>query len=108
MSEWLKEVYIKRPDGFFHKFLSLVICDSMRAISPILSKLKLSKLICCLQSFYIGVNRLLKVKLQAACTLKMQIWVATNNRDMPRVMKTKFPATVMVFGVCDKVELFNV
>ena len=34
-----------------------------------------------------------------ASTLKMQIWIATNNRDMPSVMKTKFPATVMVFGV---------
>ena len=34
-----------------------------------------------------------------ASTLKMQIWSATNNRDVPRVMKTKFPATVMVFGV---------
>ena len=34
-----------------------------------------------------------------AITLKMQIWIATNNRDVPRVMKTKFPATVMVFGV---------
>ena len=32
-------------------------------------------------------------------TLKMQIWIATNNRDVPRVLKTKFPATVMVFGV---------
>ena len=32
-------------------------------------------------------------------TLKMQIWIATNNRDMARVMKTKFTATVMVFGV---------
>ena len=32
-------------------------------------------------------------------TLKMQIWIATNNRDVPRVMKTKFPATVMIFGV---------
>ena len=32
-------------------------------------------------------------------TLKMQIWIATNNRDVPRVTKTKFPATVMVFGV---------
>ena len=31
--------------------------------------------------------------------LKIQIWIATNNRDVPRVMKTKFPATVMVFGV---------
>ena len=27
------------------------------------------------------------------------MWIATNNRDVPRVMKTKFPATVMVFGV---------
>ena len=32
-------------------------------------------------------------------TLKMQIWIATNNRSVPRVMQTKFPATVMVFGV---------
>ena len=34
-----------------------------------------------------------------AITLKMQIWIATNNRDVPRVMKTEFPAMVMVFGV---------
>ena len=34
-----------------------------------------------------------------ASTLKMQIWIATNNRDVLRVMKTKFPATVIVFGV---------
>ena len=34
-----------------------------------------------------------------ASTLKMQIWIATNNGDVPRVMKTMFPATVMVFGV---------
>ena len=34
-----------------------------------------------------------------ASSLKLQIWIVTNNRDMPRVMKTKFPATVMVFGV---------
>ena len=34
-----------------------------------------------------------------ASTLKMQIWIATNNRDLPKVMKTKFPATDMVFGV---------
>ena len=34
-----------------------------------------------------------------ASTLKMQIRIATKNRDVPRVMKTKFPATVMVFGV---------
>ena len=26
-----------------------------------------------------------------ASTLKMQIWIATNNRDVAMVMKTKFP-----------------
>ena len=34
-----------------------------------------------------------------ASTLKMQIWIATNNRDVPRMMKTKFSATVRIFGV---------
>ena len=34
-----------------------------------------------------------------ASTLKMQIWIAMNNRDVSRVMKTMFPATVMVFGM---------
>ena len=34
-----------------------------------------------------------------ASTFKMLIWIATNNRDVPRVMKSMFPATVMVFGV---------
>ena len=37
-----------------------------------------------------------------ASTHKMQIWIATNNRDVPRVVKTKFPATVMVFGVVSR------
>ena len=34
-----------------------------------------------------------------ASTLKMQIWIAMNNRNVPRVMKTQFPDTVMIFGV---------
>ena len=34
-----------------------------------------------------------------ASTLKMQIWIATKIRDVAGVMKIKFPATVMVFGV---------
>ena len=34
-----------------------------------------------------------------ASTLKMHIWITMNNRDVPRVMKTKFPAPVMVFGL---------
>ena len=34
-----------------------------------------------------------------ASTLKMQMQNATNNRDVAMVMKIKFPATVMVFGM---------
>ena len=34
-----------------------------------------------------------------ASTLKIQIWIAMNNRDVPREMKTKFLAMVMVFGM---------
>ena len=32
-------------------------------------------------------------------TIVSTLKIATNNRDVPRVMKTKFPATVMVFRV---------
>lgn len=31
MSEWPREVYVKRPDGFFHKPPSLLIYDSRHA-----------------------------------------------------------------------------
>ena len=34
-----------------------------------------------------------------ASTLKMQIWIDKNNRDVPKVINTNFPATVMAFGV---------
>ena len=53
---------------------------------------------------YAAVQRMLStdssyVNRTIASTLKMQIRIATNNRDVPSVIKTKFPATVMVFGV---------
>ena len=34
-----------------------------------------------------------------ASTFKMKIWIVKNNWNVPRLMKTKFPVTVMVFGV---------
>ena len=34
-----------------------------------------------------------------ASSLEMQIWISAINREVPRMMKTKFPTTVMVFGV---------
>ena len=35
-------------------------------------------------------------------TIASTLKIATNNRDVPRVMKRKFPATVMIFGVVSR------
>ena len=53
---------------------------------------------------YAAVQPLLSIDLSydnrtIASILQMQIWIVRNNRYVPRVMKTKFPATVIVFGV---------
>ncbi|KAK7910104.1 hypothetical protein WMY93_014788 [Mugilogobius chulae] len=77
MSEWLSEIYVKRPGGFFHKHPSLLICDSMRAhlTDAIKKQVKQTNsslaiipggLTKELQPLDIGVNRAFKVKLRAA------------------------------------------
>lgn len=77
MREWLREVYVKRPDGFFHASPSLLICDSMRShltttvknqVKQMNSELAIipGGLTKELQSLDIGVNRAFKVKLRTA------------------------------------------
>ncbi|KAK3549935.1 hypothetical protein QTP86_016788 [Hemibagrus guttatus] len=77
MREWLREVYVKRPDGFFHASPSLLICDSMRAhltatvknrVKQMNSELAIipGGLTKELQPLDIGVNGAFKVKLRAA------------------------------------------
>ena len=77
ISEWLREVYVKRPDVFFHASPSLLICDSMRAHLTATVKNQVKKtnselaiipggLTKELQPLDIGVNRAFKVKLRAA------------------------------------------
>lgn len=77
MREWLREVYVERPDGFFHASPSLLICDSMRAhltaavkhqVKQMNSELAVipGGLTKELQPLDIGVNRAFKVKLRAA------------------------------------------
>ncbi|KAJ8280487.1 hypothetical protein GJAV_G00055280 [Gymnothorax javanicus] len=77
MSEWLREIYVKRPDGFFHKSPSLLICDSMRAhlTDDVKNQVKQTNselaiipggLTKELHPLDIGVNRAFKVKLRAA------------------------------------------
>ena len=77
ISDWLREVYVKRPDGFFHKSPYLLIYDSMRAhlIDAVKAKVKktysdlavitggLTKE---LQPLDIGINRPYKAKLRVA------------------------------------------
>ncbi|KAK7934312.1 hypothetical protein WMY93_005208 [Mugilogobius chulae] len=77
MSEWLSEIYVKRPGDFFHKHPSLLICDSMRAhltdavkkeVKQTNSSLSIipGGLTKELQPLDVCVNRAFKVKLRAA------------------------------------------
>ena len=74
MNDWLREIYVKRPDGFFHISPSLLIYDSMRAHLTNTVKAQVKKtnselaiipggLTKELQPIDIGVNRSFKVKL---------------------------------------------
>ena len=76
MCDWLREVYVKRPDGFFHKSPSLLIYDSMRAhlTDAVKAKVKTNSELAVipggltkeLQPLDIGINRPFKTKLRVA------------------------------------------
>ena len=77
MNEWLREIYVKRPGGFFHTAPSLLIYDSMRAHFTDVVKKQVKKtnsvlavipggLTKELQPLDIGVNRAFKARLRAA------------------------------------------
>ena len=67
-------------------------------------------LLSCLKVRQCSMSKIGDAQLYNSCSLPIHVmttrplpapskWVAMNNRDVPRVMKTKFPAKVMVFGV---------
>ena len=66
-------------------------------------------LLSCLKVTQCSTSKIGDALLYNSCSLPIQVmttgpklwqhWIATNNRDVPRVMKTKLPATVMVFCV---------
>ena len=77
------------------------LCTNPKSDKSLLSRLKVTQ---CSTSEIGDVQLMLSIdpsydNRTIASTHKIQIWIVTNNRDVPRVMKTKFPATVMVFGV---------
>ena len=67
-------------------------------------------LLSCLKVTQCSTSKIGDAPLYNSCSLPIRVittgplpvpskWTATNNREVPRVMKTKFPVTVMVFGV---------
>ena len=65
-------------------------------------------LLSCLKVTQYSTSKIGDAPRYKSCSLPIQVMttgplpapsIATNKRDVPRVMKTKFPATVMVFGV---------
>lgn len=77
MSEWLREIYVKRPGGFFHTAPSLLIYDSMRAhiTEHVKKQVKHTNSVLAvipggltkeLQPLDVGVNRAFKARLRTA------------------------------------------
>lgn len=94
MKEWVSEVYVRRPGGFFHTSPSLLICDSMRAhltdsvkqrIKQVNSELAVipGGLTKELQPLDIGVNRAFKVKLRAA----WERWMTEGEHSFTKTMR---------------------
>ena len=73
-----------------------LLCTNPKSDRSLLSSLKVTQC---------STSEIGDAPLYNSCSLLIQImttgqiWIATNNRDVLRVMKTNFPATVMVFGV---------
>ena len=76
------------------------LCRNPKSDRSLLSHLKVTQC---------STSKIGDAPLYNSCSLLIQVmttgsklwqhWIVTNNRDVPRVMKTKFSATVMVFGV---------
>ncbi|XP_007245626.3 pogo transposable element with KRAB domain isoform X1 [Astyanax mexicanus] len=96
MSEWLREVYANRSNGFFHQSPSLLICDSMHAhlndtvktqVQQTNSELAIipSGFTKELQPLDIGVNRSFKVKLRAV----WERWMTEGERSFVKTGKQR-------------------
>ncbi|XP_029974633.1 uncharacterized protein LOC115408167 [Salarias fasciatus] len=103
MSEWLREVYVKRPDGFAPTSPSLLICDSMRAHLTEAVKMQVKKsnselavipggLTKELQPLDIGINRSFKVKLRAA----WERWMTEGRHTLIKTGRQRRPSYSIV------------
>lgn len=89
MSEWLREIYIKRPGGFLHAGPSLLICDSLRShiTDGVKKQVKHTNSVLAvipggltkeLQPLDVGVNRAFKARLRTA----WEQWMTEEEEDV--------------------------
>ena len=104
MSEWLREIYVQRPGGFFHAAPSLLIYDSMRAhiTDGIKKQVKQTNSVLAvipggltkeLQPLDIGVNRAFKARLRTA----WEQWMTNGEHTFT---KTGRQRRVTYAGIC--------
>ena len=101
------------PFPFNENRFSFFVADHL-LVGRLCTNLKSDRsLLSCLKVTQYSTSEIGDAPLYNTCSLPIQVmttgplpvpskcnrWIATNNRDVPRVMKTKVPATVMVFGV---------
>ena len=97
------------PFPFNENWFSFLVADHLRVGQLCTNSKSDRSLLSCLKGTQCSTSEIGDAPLYKSCSLPIQVmttgsklwqrWIATNNRDVPRVMKTRFPATFMVFGV---------
>ena len=106
-----KIVALEKTTWFHFRLMKIGFLFLLQTSWPVVHKFQSDRsLLSCLKLTQCSTSEIGDGPLYNPCFLPIQVmttgplpapskWIASNNRDVPRVMKTKFPAMIMVFGV---------